>query len=278
MLLARYCKNSTATLSSSVLHSIMQTTATTATRTAMSSRSTLIRALSSSTSTDTDAAAGATTHIHFRATAVPHPLNAKPSLPVNNDDSEQLGDHTGRQQNHIWTPSELQEKMSTLYHHEPKTLADKVMNKLMFTLYHSFNFITGYTPVNPSVQAMQWRLIVLESIAGVPGFVAAGFRHFRSLRKLQRDHGWIATLLEEAENERMHLLICLSTFNATPVTRSLVIAAQYLMTPFLMSVYFFNPKAMHRFVGYLEETGKFIVYDGMCRIMLTSLSMHLFLS
>ena len=200
-----------------------------------------------------------TSHVHFRATSVPHPLNAKPKItptpvPVNED--EHLGDHTGRQQNHIWTPTELKEKMSTLYHHEPKTLADKVMNKLMFTLYHSFNFITGYTHVNPTVQAMQWRLIVLESIAGVPGFVAAGFRHFRSLRKLQRDHGWISTLLEEAENERMHLLICLSTFNATPFTRTLVIAAQYMMTPFLMGVYFFHPKAMHRFVGYLEETGK----------------------
>ena len=31
-------------------------------------------------------------------------------------------------------------------------------------------------------------------------------RHMRSLRSMKRDHGWIRTLLEEAENERMHLL------------------------------------------------------------------------
>lgn len=31
-------------------------------------------------------------------------------------------------------------------------------------------------------------------------------RHFRSLRRMERDHGWIGALLEEAENERMHLL------------------------------------------------------------------------
>ena len=31
-------------------------------------------------------------------------------------------------------------------------------------------------------------------------------RHLRSLRRMNRDHGWIHTLLEEAENERMHLL------------------------------------------------------------------------
>lgn len=209
-------------------------------------------------------------HVHFRASTRPHPLPAiKPKEPRGKP-LMSLGDHTGLQQNHIWTPEELEQKMSTLYHYKPKTFTDKVMNKLMFTLYHSFNFITGYTPINPSVQAMQWRLIVLESVAGVPGFVAAGFRHFRSLRRLQRDHGWIATLLEEAENERMHLLICLSTFKATPLTRGLVITAQYMMTPILMSMYLINPKSMHRFVGYLEETGKYKSIVFFCFI-----SMHL---
>lgn len=124
----------------------------------------------------------------------------------------------------------------------------------MYGLYHSFNFITGYDHRNPSVKSMEWRLIVLESFAGVPGFVAAGFRHFRSLRALKRDHGWIATLLEEAENERMHLLLCLHTFKANSVTRFMVVAAQMVMTPFLMGLYLLHPKAMHRLVGYLEET------------------------
>jgi hypothetical protein len=44
----------------------------------------------------------------------------------------------------------------------------------MFSLYYTFNFITGYRHDNPPVRAIEWRLIVLESIAGVPGFVAAG--------------------------------------------------------------------------------------------------------
>lgn len=35
--------------------------------------------------------------------------------------------------------------------------------------------------------------------------VAGTLRHLNSLRKMKRDHGWIHTLLEEAENERMHL-------------------------------------------------------------------------
>ena len=39
------------------------------------------------------------------------------------------------------------------------------------------------------------RIIMLETVAGVPGMIAAMARHFDSLRKLTRDHGWIHTLL-----------------------------------------------------------------------------------
>eukprot|EP01039_Chlorochromonas_danica_P000384 gene384-417_t len=166
-------------------------------------------------------------------------------------------DHLGRQQNHIWTREEIEERLSKKYRHQPKTLSDYLMNYTMYGLYHSFNFVTGYKTENTSVKAMEWRLIVLESFAGVPGFVAAGFRHFRSLRGLKRDHGWIATLLEEAENERMHLLVCLKMFQATPLTRFLVMSAQICMTPFVMMLYIVHPPALHRFVGYLEETACF---------------------
>lgn len=124
----------------------------------------------------------------------------------------------------------------------------------MDVLYHGFNLITGYKADHSTAKSIEWRLIILESVAGVPGFVAAGFRHFRSLRLLRRDHGWIATLLEEAENERMHLLICMKMFKASLLTRGIVMTAQFVMTPFLMGVYLVYPPAAHRFVGYLEET------------------------
>ena len=84
--------------------------------------------------------------------------------------------------------------------------------------------------------------------------MAAGFRHFYSLRTLKRDHGAIYTFLEEAENERMHLLVCLKMFEASPITRALCVAAQFGMTPFLALTYALHPGSMHRFVGYLEET------------------------
>jgi hypothetical protein len=66
--------------------------------------------------------------------------------------------------------------------------------------------------------------------------------------------GWIHTLLEEAENERMHLLVCLTMFKAGPITRLMVVGAQFALSPFLFLTYMIYPKAVHRFVGYLEQT------------------------
>src|SRR5690349_2716875 len=50
------------------------------------------------------------------------------------------------------------------------------------------------------------RAIVLETVAAVPGMVGAALNHLKSLRRMTDDHGWIHTLLDEAENERMHLM------------------------------------------------------------------------
>ena len=38
------------------------------------------------------------------------------------------------------------------------------------------------------------------------------------------------------------------------VTRMAVVLAQIVMVPTLMGIYVLRPSAMHRFVGYLEET------------------------
>lgn len=57
-----------------------------------------------------------------------------------------------------------------------------------------FSHLFGYRPV------------VLETVVALPGMVAGKFQHLKSLRKIQSDHGWIPKLLDEAENERMHLV------------------------------------------------------------------------
>ena len=161
-------------------------------------------------------------------------------------------------QNHIWQQSELDAiyKVSTENPpiHVPKNVGDKIMHGFVKTiLYNGFNKLTGFNYNDPSPNACAWRILYLESIAGVPGMVSACLRHFRSLRFLQRDHGWIHTLLEEAENERMHLLIAMKMFNANRLTRWAIIGGQYVFTTILVGVYAVQPQVVHRFVGYLEE-------------------------
>ncbi len=51
------------------------------------------------------------------------------------------------------------------------------------------------------------RFIFLEMIGTVPGMVGSMIRHMRATLNLKEDKGWIHKLMEEAENERMHLLV-----------------------------------------------------------------------
>merc|ERR1719240_441084 len=170
-------------------------------------------------------------------------------------DPQYFGDHSWRQQNHIWTENEVQDRMKTFdMKHVPQNTADSVLQKMVRVAYHGFNFVTGYDHADPPTSAIGYRLIILESVAGVPGMLGGMFRHFRSLRQLERDHGFIFTLLEEAENERMHLIVCMSFFEAGPFTRFIVQAGQVGLTPFLAGLYLIRPQLLHRFVGYLEET------------------------
>jgi hypothetical protein len=97
------------------------------------------------------------------------------------------------------------------------------------------------------------RVVFLETVAGVPGSVAATLRHLASLRRMKRDGGWINSLMAEAENERMHLLTFLTVRKPGPVIRSLVFLSQGIFFNFFWLAYLISPKFCHRLVGYLEE-------------------------
>lgn len=58
------------------------------------------------------------------------------------------------------------------------------------------------------------------------GMVGAMVRHLKSLRLMKRDHGWIHTLLEEAENERMHLMTALRIANPGLLMKLSIAGAQ----------------------------------------------------
>lgn len=95
--------------------------------------------------------------------------------------------------------------------------------------------------------------VTLETVAAVPGMVAAFHRHFRSLRRMERDHGHIPVLTEEAENEKFHLLIWLRVTTPTRLERTLVVAAQAVYLSFYSVAYAITPTFAHRLTGYLEE-------------------------
>ena len=97
------------------------------------------------------------------------------------------------------------------------------------------------------------RAVVLETVAAVPGMVGGALQHLRALRRMESDRGWIRILLEEAENERMHLMTFIHIAQPSSFERLLVLIAQGVFYNCFFLLYLFSPKTAHRVVGYFEE-------------------------
>ena len=130
-------------------------------------------------------------------------------------------------------------------HHPPKGASDAValaLTKLLRLLADSF-FAKRYGH----------RAVVLETVAGVPGMVGGMMNHLRSLRLMRDDKGWIKTLLDEAENERMHLMTFVALFQPSWFERLLLMLTQAVFWNAYFFLYLFSPRTAHRLVGYFEE-------------------------
>ena len=97
------------------------------------------------------------------------------------------------------------------------------------------------------------RAVVLETVAAVPGMVGGTLQHLQSLRRLEGDRGWIRPLLEEAENERMHLMTFLHIARPSSFERLLILLAQGIFYNLFFVLYLLSPKTAHRVTGYFEE-------------------------
>ena len=97
------------------------------------------------------------------------------------------------------------------------------------------------------------RAIVLETVAAVPGMVGATIQHLNSLRRMVDDEGWIRTLMEEAENERMHLMTFIEIAQPTVFERLVVMLAQWIFYVGFFLLYLVSSRTAHRVVGYFEE-------------------------
>ncbi len=130
-------------------------------------------------------------------------------------------------------------------HHKPRDFSDSVayaFTKIM--RFFADTFFSG---------RYGHRAVVLETVAAVPGMVAGALRHLQSLRSMKSDNGWIKVLLEEAENERMHLMTFIEIAQPNRFERLLIVLAQGIFYNCFFLLYLISPKTAHRVVGYFEE-------------------------
>jgi ubiquinol oxidase len=101
------------------------------------------------------------------------------------------------------------------------------------------------------------RAVVLETVAAVPGMVGGLWQHLSALRTMRDDVGWIRTLLDEAENERMHLMTVIEIAQPNAFERFLVLVVQLVFYNFYFFLYLLAPRTAHRVVAYFEEEAVF---------------------
>jgi ubiquinol oxidase len=130
-------------------------------------------------------------------------------------------------------------------HHKPENLSDRIA--LGFTKLLRFIADTFFK------KKYGHRAVVLETVAAVPGMVGGMLIHLKSLRRIKEDKGWIKTLLDEAENERMHLMTFINIAQPTLFERFLIMFAQFIFIVLYLSIYLISPRTAHRIVGYFEE-------------------------
>ena len=130
-------------------------------------------------------------------------------------------------------------------HVGPKNFSDKFA--LNFTKFLRFLADTFFK------KRYGHRAVVLETVAAVPGMVAGMLIHFKSLRKMEDDRGWIKLLLDEAENERMHLMTFIHIAKPNLLERIIILIAQAIFIVTYSLIYIISQRTAHRIVGYFEE-------------------------
>lgn len=130
-------------------------------------------------------------------------------------------------------------------HHVPQSFSDHIAYKLVKFL----RFFADYFFSN----RYGHRAVVLETVAGVPGMVGGMLQHLKSLRQCKDDEGRIKVLLEEAENERVHLMTFIQIAQPGGLEKILIVIAQIIFFIAYFILYLLSPKTSHRFVSYLEE-------------------------
>lgn len=130
-------------------------------------------------------------------------------------------------------------------HHQPENFSDRF----------AYGFVKVLRFFADTFFAKRYghRAIVLETVAAVPGMVAGSLQHLRSLRRMENDDGMIRTLLDEAENERMHLMTFIHIAKPNKLERFIILITQGIFYNAFFLFYLITPRSAHRVVGYFEE-------------------------
>ena len=130
-------------------------------------------------------------------------------------------------------------------HHHPKGVSDRIA--------YSFTKALRFCADTFFAKRYGHRAIVLETVAAVPGMVGATINHLQCLRRMCDDKGWIRTLMDEAENERMHLMTFIEVAKPSMFERFVILAVQWVFYVAFFALYLISAKTAHRVIGYFEE-------------------------
>ena len=131
------------------------------------------------------------------------------------------------------------------YRHIPKSTSDHIAKSIVHFSASCADFLFQ--------NRYGHRAVVLETIAAVPGMVGGLLQHLKSLRFIRDDRGWIRALLDEAENERIHLLIYSEIAKPNMPERIVIMIVQFFFYHIYFLIYLVSPRTAHRIVGYFEE-------------------------
>jgi ubiquinol oxidase len=136
-------------------------------------------------------------------------------------------------------------KADQVRHHVPTTFSDRVADLSVRAMLSVADTLFG--------RRYGDRVIVLETIAAVPAMVAATFLHLRCLRRMIDDRGWVRAFMDEADNQRFHLMAFVAIVQPSPSERLLIAIAQSLFYNANFLLYLVSARTAHRLAGYLAE-------------------------
>jgi ubiquinol oxidase len=130
-------------------------------------------------------------------------------------------------------------------HRAPQVAGDRFAWGLAWCIDRSADLLFGARHAH--------RAVVLETMATIPGMIGALILHLRLTRRIDPQEGGVEALVQEARNERFHLLVFSAIARPLWWEWWLIRLGQAASVLIYGTMYLLSRRVAHRFVGYLEE-------------------------